>query len=53
MEKLAQYGKPAKKPQGAAPVAKARKNNEKNSDKNDKASDDKSDEAEEAIADAA
>ena len=41
MEKLSQYGKPAKKSQTAAPVAKAKK------------SDDKSEEAEDPIANAA
>jgi hypothetical protein len=32
LEKLSQYGKPAKKAQAAAPVAKAKKNDEKKSD---------------------
>jgi hypothetical protein len=30
LEKLSQYGKPAKKSQGPAPVAKAKKNDNKN-----------------------
>ena len=42
LERLSQYGKPAKKPQAAAPVAKSKKSDEK-----------KSDEAKEPIAKAA
>jgi hypothetical protein len=46
MERLSQYGKPAKKLQGAAPVAKAKKS-DKTSDEN------KSEQAEDPIANAA
>jgi hypothetical protein len=46
LEKLSQYGKPAKKLPDAVPVAKARKSDEKRNDE-------KSDEAKEPIAKAA
>jgi hypothetical protein len=46
MEKLSQYGKPARKQPTAAPVARAKKNN-------DWKSDDRNDEAEDPIANAA
>jgi hypothetical protein len=43
LEKLLQYGRPAKKPQEAAPVAKAKKSDERKSDeavrKNDEVKD--------------
>jgi hypothetical protein len=46
MEKLSQYGKPVRKQPTAAPVARAKKNN-------DWKSDDRNDEAEDPIANAA